>query len=178
MAQTEHGGVLWGWSKPGASRRAGGAAWRCDRRGEGTEGPEGPHSEPHPTRTRTGPLPHPCHSAWGSPWNRNPEAGSQRALRSFPGRPPLAPTFRKGCFLCHPGGKRSGSPVGTAVGTTARWGLGEAEGGRSRQRGRQCAPQARGLQELGLAADTPPTHTGPQGRPPLASVSPSVKRVC
>lgn len=85
---------------------AGGGAWRegrgCPGGLRGTEEKGRPRSEPAPIGTGSGrrrPLPQPLPlrgPAWGRPQNRN------RAVGSFLGRPPPAPTFRKGRFPCRP----------------------------------------------------------------------------
>lgn len=83
------------------------------------------------------------------PRNRNPTSRSRQVLRSFPGRggghPLRVPTFRKDCFPCHHQGGRSGGLEGAVVGTTARLGLGEVEGGDKAGEAGSChRPTARG----------------------------------
>lgn len=79
------------------------------------------------------------------------------AVRSFPGCPPPALTFWKGCFPCCQR-REKWQPGGDCGGTTARQGLGEAEGGWNRSRGKKLhSPTGlRGLQGLRQEAGMAP----------------------
>lgn len=119
-------------------------------------------------RTR-GPPPHPAHGALPVP----PPARKPCASH-FPGRPPPPPPSGRAASPATPR-REKWQPGGDCGGTTARRGLGEAEGGWSRGGPSElgwgrCAPMhAAGSREDGLQATS---HRGPQGPHSPASGSP------
>lgn len=154
------GHQAWPSRKPGRGERVWGGApgrsWAGGRSRRAQAGEKTPgEPAPDPTRNKPGsehgrPPPTPAQGPPSpAPWNRNPTAGSWQALRSFLGRPPPAPAFRKDCFPWHPR-EAEVAATGPAAGPRRAgvWGRGWWGAGAGR-RGDPQAPRGRGLREWG-----------------------------
>lgn len=102
--------------------------------------PGSEHERPPPTPARGPPSP--------APRNRNPTAGSWQALRSFLGRPPPTPAFRKDCFPWHPR-EAEVAAAGPVAGPRRAgvWGRGRRGG----EAGRSTGPTGTGPSGVGAA---------------------------